>query len=82
MRPRGDEPNGAARLRLVVTPADASVYVDGQMAGTARDVRNLPVAPGQHRVEAVRPGYKGLSRTVEVGSEEPAMVEMDLEPAR
>jgi hypothetical protein len=82
MNQRGQAPNGAAQLRLVVTPPDASVYVDGQMAGIARDLRSVPVAPGQHRVEAVRPGYQGLSRVVDVASGQPAAVEMDLEPAR
>jgi hypothetical protein len=56
------EGGNAARLRLDVSPDDASVYLDGNFLGTARELEQLSaglvVAPGSHRVEVVRPGYQ------------------------
>lgn len=56
--PSGDS---AARLRLDVTPDDASVYLDGNFLGTASELEGLSaglvVAPGSHKLEVVRPGY-------------------------
>jgi len=56
--PSGDN---AARVRLDVTPNDASVYLDGNFLGTAAELEGLSaglvVAPGSHKLEVVRPGY-------------------------
>jgi hypothetical protein len=51
-------------LRLVVTPDDASVYVDGRFFGSARQSGEIELAPGPHRVEVVRPGYRTVEREV------------------
>jgi len=57
--PSGDN---AARVRLDVTPDDASVYLDGNFLGTAAELEGLSaglvVAPGSHKLEVVRPGYE------------------------
>jgi len=57
--PSGDS---AARVRLDVTPDDASVYLDGTFLGTAAELEGLSaglvVAPGSHKLEVVRPGYE------------------------
>ncbi len=60
----GEQPSrhDAARLRLDVRPADASVYVDGQFRGTARELGELELAPGPHRIEVVRPGFRTEER--------------------
>jgi hypothetical protein len=58
------------RLAVHVTPKDASVYLDGDFIGTAKDLRQSPVLlvdPGQHRVEIVHPGYE--SKRVEINVE-------------
>jgi hypothetical protein len=51
-----------ARLHVTVTPPDASVYLDGNFVGTAREIQGLSagliVSPGSHRLEVVRPGYE------------------------
>ena len=56
--PSGDS---AARVRLDVTPDDASIYLDGTFLGTAAELEGLSaglvVAPGSHKLEVVRPGY-------------------------
>ncbi len=53
-------------IHLTVRPDDASVYVDGSFRGSGRQVHTLELAPGRHRIEVVRPGFKTYDREVEV----------------
>jgi hypothetical protein len=79
---RGDDSWSQGRergtLRLDVTPADASIYVDGMFRGTGQDLRRLNLPPGRHRLEVVRPGYRTLERDVEVRAGETEQVQVDL----
>jgi hypothetical protein len=79
---RGDESWSQGRergtLRLDVSPADASIYVDGMFRGTGQDLRRLNLPPGRHRLEVVRPGYRTLERDVDVEAGETEQVEVDL----
>jgi len=72
-------------MRIHVEPYDAAVYLDGEFLGTADELSRLhgalSVATGDHRVEAVRPGYVTRSATVTVGDAEPASVKLFLEAA-
>jgi PEGA domain len=54
------------RLVLEVRPGDASIYVDGEFRGTARDRMSLRLAPGHHRIEVVRPGFRTAEREVDL----------------
>jgi hypothetical protein len=56
----------SGQLRLEVRPDDASVYVDDEFRGTARDARQLTLGVGRHRVELVRPGFAVERRDVEI----------------
>ncbi len=60
-----------SRLRLTVEPEDASVYLDGRLLGSGRELAGLHagllVEPGEHQLEVVRPGYE--SRKLEVFAE-------------
>ncbi len=67
------------RLQLDVQPADASVYVDGAFRGTAREASSLRLAPGRHRIEVVRPGYRTAERDVDVPAGETTRLEVSLE---
>jgi hypothetical protein len=69
----------AGELRLSVTPVDASVYVNGEFKGTGREATALSLAPGTHRVEVVRPGYRTAEREVEVASRGVAEVDIALQ---
>src|SRR6185436_19111203 len=57
-----DGGGNSARLRLDVSPDDASIYLDGNFLGTAAELEGLSaglvVTPGSHRLEVVRPGYQ------------------------
>jgi hypothetical protein len=74
-----DTPGAMARLRLQVTPDDASLYLDGNFLGSAREIAQLSaglvVPAGSHRLEVVRPGY----RPEEVEFDGEAGEELDLE---
>jgi hypothetical protein len=73
----GDGPTGV--LRMKVWPSDASVYVDGEFRGTARQVRSLDLGPGTHRIEVVRPGYATSQHEVDVRSGETRDLEVTLQ---
>jgi hypothetical protein len=75
---RRDDRDGAA-VRLQVSPGDASVYVDGEFRGSGRQVSNLRLSPGRHRIEVVRPGFRTVEREVEVQAGRGADLEFDLE---
>ncbi len=62
--PPPGEPRGAVRLRI--RPDDATVYVDGDYRGSARELRGLRLPPGHHRVELVRPGFQPLEKEFDV----------------
>lgn len=72
------------RLRLHVEPDDAAVYLDGAYLGLAVELSSLhaalAVATGAHRLEAVRPGYASVVRTIEVEETGVSATELTLEP--
>jgi hypothetical protein len=69
----------AEPVRLRVSPRDASVYVDGEFAGTGREASQLRLRPGRHRIEVVRPGYRTIEREIDVQSGDAEDVEVALE---
>jgi hypothetical protein len=71
--------SGAGQLRLSVLPEDASIYVDGAFRGTAREAGSLKLAPGRHRIEVVRPGYKTADKEVEVAPGETTRLTLTLD---
>lgn len=88
--PAAEAPAAAALahglLRIAATPRDAAVYLDGEFLARADELSRLhgalPVAPGRHVIEVVRPGYAAVTREIVVGRDEPARVEIDLERNR
>jgi len=80
--PRYDPPSTPAaasgELHLSVEPVDASVYVNGEFRGTGREATALALAPGQHRVEVVRPGYRTAEREVEIAPQGVAELTIEL----
>jgi hypothetical protein len=62
--PAEDPDSGEVRVRA--WPRDATVYVDGQFQGTAREVAVLHLRPGRHTIEVVRPGFRPEEREVEI----------------
>jgi hypothetical protein len=69
----------AGRLRVDVRPPDASIYVDAVFRGTARELDGMPMPPGRHHVEIVRPGYRTLERDIEIRPGESTDLRADLE---
>jgi PEGA domain-containing protein len=77
---RGTLRTGMIRIR--VEPGDAAVYLDGEFLGTAAELSQLhgalSVAAGDHKVEAVRPGYGSRTLMVTVREGQPETVKLDL----
>ena len=69
----------AGKLQLSVEPEDASVYVDGAFRGTGREASSLRLAPGRHRIEVVRPGFRTAESEIEVPAGETTRVKVTLE---
>jgi hypothetical protein len=76
---RRDDDRDFGRLRIEVRPDDASIYVNDQFLGTARQVRVLDLPPGRHRIEVVRPGYRTEQREVQIVPGETSEVSLELQ---
>lgn len=75
---RPDNRGERGTVRLEVSPADASIYVDGVFRGTGSDLRKVTLPEGRHRLEVVRPGYRTLERDIDVTAGEVEVVDVDL----
>jgi hypothetical protein len=54
-------------LRILTTPPDAVILIDGQRAGVGAVIdRSIPV--GRRRIEARAPGYASYDTTVDVAA--------------
>jgi PEGA domain-containing protein len=66
--PYGYAYDGAASLRLQVSPREAEVFVDGYYAGTVDDFdgtfQRLRVEPGEHDLELFMPGHRSYQQKV------------------
>jgi hypothetical protein len=69
----------SGQLHLEVRPDDASVYVDDEFRGSARDLRQLTLATGRHVVELVRPGFGVERREIEVAKGQRADLIVELQ---
>jgi hypothetical protein len=69
----------AGRVRLEVRPEDASVYVDDEFWGNARETKFLTLRSGRHSIELVRPGFEVVRREVEVARGETTDVLVELQ---
>lgn len=78
-----DQRSEPGRLRLVVMPSDAVVYLDGRLLGSGEDLARLHsellVDAGAHRLEAARPGYRTWQREITLGEGEELTVRAELE---
>jgi len=63
-------PEAGGDVRLRVDPRDATVYVDGEYRGTARDLPSIRLPAGHHRVELVRPGFGPLEKDFDVEADQ------------
>ncbi len=73
----------AGHMHLVVSPSDASVYLDGNFVGTGREIAQLSagvvVAPGSHRLEVVRPGYRAQDLDFDSAPGEDVQLQVNLD---
>jgi hypothetical protein len=73
-RPEGSDPgygpapadSNTGRVRLDVRPDVASIYVDDEFWGNARDTKSIILRAGRHSVEVVRPGFQTSRHDVDV----------------
>jgi hypothetical protein len=66
-------------VRLAVSPADASVYVDDEFWGAASETRRMVLRAGRHSIELVRPGFAVERRELELAPGETSDVTVDMQ---
>lgn len=57
-----------ARLTLRTVPADATIKIDGKDFGQGPTLGPLLLGPGEHEIEATRPGHRSERRSVKLVS--------------
>jgi hypothetical protein len=62
VRRGGGAPSG--RLRLLTTPADAEILIDGRRVGVGSVFDDVPISPGLRRLEVRARGYETFDTTV------------------
>lgn len=68
----------AAQITVRANVPDAEVWVDDKLVGLAPLPASIPVAPGDHRVEVRRSGYKTASRQLALGEGSSGEVDLEL----
>jgi hypothetical protein len=73
-----------AQVRLIVTPKDAAVYVDGYYAGISDDfdgvLQSLPLSPGGHEITVYLDGYKTVHQRLYLPPGKSLKVRYAMEP--
>jgi hypothetical protein len=64
-------------IRIVSTPSSASVYLDNRLTGVTPETIT-GIAPGQHQLKILKPGYLGVTRSVSVTDNQVATVNVVL----
>ncbi len=75
---RGPAPQGQVRLR--VSPARATVFVDGAYAGTASDLEKFQLPVGAYTLKLSAPGYRDFEQRLYLLSGKKLKVDVDLSP--
>jgi hypothetical protein len=72
-----------AVIRVMATPKDAGVYVDGFFAGTVHDFNDwfqgLPVTPGGHEITLFLEGYRTVRQAIYASPGATVKLRQDLE---
>lgn len=76
--PRGDSTFGAIAIR--VQPADAEVFIDGERweGPAADDALMVQIAPGGHRIEVRKEGYRSYTAELDVRAGETTPINISL----
>jgi hypothetical protein len=67
-----------AQITVHANVPDAEVWVDDKLVGLAPLPASIPVAPGDHKVEVRRTGYKTASRQLSLGGGSTGEVDLEL----
>jgi hypothetical protein len=71
-----------ARVKLVVSPANAKVTIDGEALPTAALEQPIPLGPGTHRIAASAEGFATIEKRFTVASGESTEITLELVPDR
>lgn len=81
--PAAPKPTEPVTVRISVTPADSSVYLDDDLLGSGTDLlRGLSLKPGVHVLEVAHSEHRSQRVVFGVGSTDPLEVVVDLTTER
>lgn len=69
-------------VTLSIQPVEAAVYLDGKFLAVIPEngkITNLRLAPGEHKVEICKPGFKTISNTISLSEGKPLDLVFSLE---
>jgi len=61
---RAAPPTPTGKLRLLTTPPNAEIFIDGRRVGTGSVFDDVPISPGARRLEVRARGYETFDTTV------------------
>jgi hypothetical protein len=71
------------RLKMSITPPDATVYLDDRFLGSGEDLSGsrigTPVEPGKRTLTVVRPGFKTKTLDLDIRLDKSTEVSITLE---
>jgi len=67
-------------VEVTSNEAGATIFIDGEAAGTTPLAKPLPIDVGKHTIEAKKPGFVTASQSVEVPRKRTASVALQLTP--
>lgn len=76
-----NNPGESGRLTIRTLPPDADIYIDNNVTGRSPLVE-LPVAPGNHIIKAIKSGYESKTREIEIKKEEKKEIKITLNKAK
>ena len=73
----------SARVRVIATPTQADVYVDGFYAGLVDDfngvLQQLPITPGDHAITLYFEGFRTLTQHIVVTSDSTVKLQLTMD---
>ncbi len=68
-------------VEVVISPAEATLRIDGEDQPTAGAARQIALGPGPHRLEARLPGWSPAAQTVTITGGDALAIKLGLAPA-
>ena len=69
-----------ATVKLNITPLATKIYLDSKFIGIAKDVPQINVNPGKHKIEFILNGYNSVYKEINLSSNQQVSLNLKLSP--